>query len=401
MSIPVAPAPAAIDESPTAANAPAAAASASAAPPSARLGAGGFHIPSLDGIRAVSFLLVFLHHGTLHGIVPGGLGVTTFFFLSGFLITTLLRLEAEARGRISLRQFYLRRTLRIFPPLYLSLGAAVLAAVFVFAHPVNLAALLAQAAFLGNYYSLSVPESHILPGTAVIWSLAVEEHFYLLFPVFYIALRRAFPRPVAQVAVMAAVCLGALLWRTYLVTHSDLDDVRQLQRISLCTDTRIDALLFGCMLAVFYNPAVDRYPLGRRAADLLAVAGVVVLLAATFGPGKAFRESGRYTLQSLALAPLFVAAIRGHDRWPWRWLNHRWVSHLGVLSYSLYLFHMMIQEAVQHYVGRLGLVTCDAIALAISLLVAQAMFVAVDRPLARLRKRLSRTPANATPAPAA
>ena len=69
----------------------------------------GFEIASLDGLRAFSILLVFLSHTELNGIVPGGFGVTVFFFLSGYLITTLLRWEAESRGSISLRNFYYRR----------------------------------------------------------------------------------------------------------------------------------------------------------------------------------------------------------------------------------------------------------------------------------------------------
>src|SRR5687768_15370495 len=81
-----------------------------------------FQIPSLDGIRAVSFLIVFLSHAGLEHIIPGGFGVTVFFFLSGYLITTLLRMEAQKTGGIDLRGFYVRRVFRIFPPFYLFLA---------------------------------------------------------------------------------------------------------------------------------------------------------------------------------------------------------------------------------------------------------------------------------------
>src|SRR5207244_9669139 len=85
---------------------------------------GAFHIPSLDGIRAISFFTVFLAHAGLAGIVPGYFGLSIFFFLSGFLITTLLRMEYDQTGKVSLKQFYLRRVLRIFPPFYLVLLVA-------------------------------------------------------------------------------------------------------------------------------------------------------------------------------------------------------------------------------------------------------------------------------------
>jgi len=84
------------------------------------------YIPSLDGIRACSVMVVFAAHAGLRGLIPGDFGVTVFFFLSGYLITTLLRMEHEQTGAISFRAFYLRRVLRIFPPFYLVLIVATL-----------------------------------------------------------------------------------------------------------------------------------------------------------------------------------------------------------------------------------------------------------------------------------
>jgi peptidoglycan/LPS O-acetylase OafA/YrhL len=84
----------------------------------------GLHIPSLDGLRAISFLIVFVAHSGLEWIVPGGFGVTVFFYLSGFLITTLMRVEYRRDGTVSLRAFYVRRVLRILPPFYLVLVLA-------------------------------------------------------------------------------------------------------------------------------------------------------------------------------------------------------------------------------------------------------------------------------------
>src|SRR5262249_59072136 len=84
------------------------------------------YIPSLDGIRAGPVMVVFAGHAGLRGLIPGDFGVTVFFFLSGYLITTLLRMEHEQTGAISFRAFYLRRVLRIFPPFYLVLIVATL-----------------------------------------------------------------------------------------------------------------------------------------------------------------------------------------------------------------------------------------------------------------------------------
>src|SRR5580692_9264612 len=110
-------------------------------------------IPSLDGLRAISILLVFVAHVGLDAVVPGGLGVTVFFFLSGFLITTLMRAEFAKNGHISLRHFWLRRALRIFPPFYLVLLLATLATVLILPPgSFTVAALGVQALQLSNYW---------------------------------------------------------------------------------------------------------------------------------------------------------------------------------------------------------------------------------------------------------
>jgi len=113
---------------------------------------GAFHIHSLDGLRAVAIMIVFLSHAGLSHIVPGLFGVTVFFFLSGYLITTLLRMECERHGRANLRQFFLRRSLRILPPFYLILGLiAAFTAYNVLPGGYHGQALTAQAIFAAKY----------------------------------------------------------------------------------------------------------------------------------------------------------------------------------------------------------------------------------------------------------
>src|SRR5580704_13015777 len=105
-----------------------------------------FHIPSLDGLRAVAFFIVFSAHAGMAFVVPGGFGVTVFFFLSGFLITTLMRVEVERTARVNLKNFYLRRALRILPPFYLVLFLAtgIAASGFISSPPLQIAAIASQ-----------------------------------------------------------------------------------------------------------------------------------------------------------------------------------------------------------------------------------------------------------------
>src|SRR5580658_4318026 len=152
-------------------------------------GASSLKIPSLDGFRAVSILIVFMSHAGLRQIIPGTFGVTVFFFLSGYLITTLLRLEWKETDAISLRHFYLRRVLRIFPPLYLTLAfASVVTLVGLLPGTLTWSAFGAQVMFLANYYKIYRAGFGMPPGMLVLWSLAVEEHFYVGFPLLYIVL---------------------------------------------------------------------------------------------------------------------------------------------------------------------------------------------------------------------
>src|SRR5256885_153939 len=166
------------------------------------------YIPSLDGLRAASVMLVFAAHSGLKDRVPGNFGVTVFFFLSGYLITTLLRVEHDRTGAISLRGFYLRRILRIFPPYYLVLAIAT-ALMLTGALPgprLQLDALAAQALYLTNYYIIGHGWwDGRAPGTWIFWSLSVEEHFYLVFPLLYLLLLRLLPSRSRQALVLAGL----------------------------------------------------------------------------------------------------------------------------------------------------------------------------------------------------
>jgi peptidoglycan/LPS O-acetylase OafA/YrhL len=370
------------------------------APASAR-GRGELHIPSLDGLRALSFGLVFTSHAGLHA-VPGGFGVTVFFFLSGFLITTLMRIEYERTQKVGFGRFYLRRALRILPPFYLVLlSATVLAAVGVVAGPLRWQAVMAQALHYANYWvvfhSGSTGFAH---GTGVYWSLAVEEHFYLLFPLGYSLLRRAGASARRQATVFLTLCGLMLAWRCLLFFAFGASE----DRTGMASDTRFDSILFGCLLAVYGNPVLDPPRIGDRAWKWgLLPLGLLGLLASFAFRGDAFRQTFRYTLQGICLVPVFVCAMRFPRSWAGRVLNLRPLAFLGVLSYSLYLIHLVVLDAVLFRVGsRLGAPLASLMALAITVVLAWGVYEIIEKPCARLRRRLasapSRPPAVAQPA---
>src|SRR5579863_577581 len=264
-------------------------------------------IPSLDGMRAVSFLLVFAAHAGLKNVIPGGFGVTVFFFLSGYLIATLTRLEAEGTGRVSCSNFYLRRALRILPPFYLVLVlAAALSYLGILGNgpPLRQAPVTSQFLHFSNYWIAWRGLDGIASGTGVFWSLAVEEHFYLLFPIVCVALYSLRLSGLRMASFFWGVCAAVALWRCVLVLflHASVD------RTYLCSDTRIDSIAFGCALAMWRNPVLD--PIGTASESTLwerwlFPVGVALLLLTFVVRAPAFRETFRYTLQGAALTPIF------------------------------------------------------------------------------------------------
>ena len=302
--------------------------------------AGSFHIASLDGMRALAVMIVFVGHAGLGHIVPGGFGVTVFFFLSGYLITTLLRREYEHHGTISFPKFYLRRVYRIFPPLYLVLAILIGLELSGFLdREMSWTAVAAQVFHLTNYYLIahpSVEAAPVVPHTVPFWSLAVEEHFYLLFPLALLFLLRN--RGYGQVAAMLGIACGVvLLWRVALLGIVDNPGHYTYH----ATDARIDSLLYGCIMGLWLNPTLDKAPgwiTGRGWAVLCIVA--LALLAISFlWRSEEFRATLRYTLQGIALFPLFYCAVRYHRLALFSWLNTRPVRALGLVSYTFYLCH--------------------------------------------------------------
>jgi peptidoglycan/LPS O-acetylase OafA/YrhL len=349
---------------------------------------GSLYIPSLDGIRAISFFLVFFAHAGLGAIIiPGGFGVTIFFLLSGFLITTLLRMEFARYRRISLRGFYLRRVLRILPPLYVSLALAMVLCRIGKGHPaIPFAGTLAQALQVSNYYEIYAAPAVTMPGSSVLWSLAVEEHFYLIFPLLYIWMCPRFS-VYRQTFILLTLCAAALAWRCILHFHFHAGFIRTYYG----TDTRFDSILFGCVFAIVANPILHDPLHGwflRRMKWLLPLC-VVVLLGTFLDRDESFRETLRYTLQGVALIPLFIAAIHYQKSLPVLFLNLPVMRFLGVLSYSLYLCHGIIMASIES-VWTANPILARAVSLACALCFATLVHHWIERPCTRIRKHLSK-----------
>jgi peptidoglycan/LPS O-acetylase OafA/YrhL len=344
-------------------------------------------IPSLDGIRAVAVSLVFFAHGGLEKLVPGGLGVTIFFVLSGFLITTLMRTEHARSGRVDFRNFYLRRLLRLMPPLLLVLGAAgLLSLLSIIDGGFSSGGLLAAVFYAGNYFVIAHDFQGLPAGIGVVWSLAIEEHFYLLFPPLAAVLLRT-GRPGWSIGTFCALCAGILLWRVWLVMHGT-----SAAYLTMATDTRVDAILFGCGMALVCNPWLDRVaaPNAFRDGAIAAVSLAVLVISLTYRD-EAFRLTARYTLQSVAVAALIYLAVARAHKLPFRWLNARPVAYIGTVSYAIYLSHHMILLGLARHWPLWPWWQLTLAGVLLTLAFVESVRRWVEQPLGRLRRSLRTT----------
>jgi peptidoglycan/LPS O-acetylase OafA/YrhL len=345
-------------------------------------------IPSLDGIRAISVLLVVLAHSGLQALVPGGLGVTIFFFLSGYLITTLMLAENERTGKINILQFYARRMLRLMPPLFVSLAIAYgLTYAGLLSGGITISGLAAQLFYFANYYGLFFDPGNTVPdGTSILWSLAVEEHFYIFYPLFLTLLLRSALRPRTIGTLLGIGCLVVLAWRIHLVQSPDF----VFYRTYYASDTRIDSIIYGCILAVVINPVRERHrddTMSLSQSAVLATAAGTLLLTLLYRD-TAFRETFRYSLQGLALIPLFYFAIRFSDNRLFRHLNSPWITTLGTYSYAIYLIHYVVIMMIAKNAPAIA--AKSFILFPTALLISIAYAAAVDRFVDRYFRQLRR-----------
>ena len=343
-------------------------------------------IPSLDGIRAVAVALVFFAHGGFENLVPGGLGVTIFFVLSGYLITTLMRIEHARSGSINYRGFYLRRLLRLMPPLFIVVAAAgLLAAVSVIDGGFTSGGLFSALFYFGNYHVIS-HDFHGMPaGIGLVWSLAIEEHYYLFYPPLA-ALMLRLGRVGLSVTMLSILCAAVLAWRYWLAFHGGSEAY-----LTMATDTRVDAILIGCLMALLRNPWLDPVPAPKALYDWgTAAVCVAVLMGTLLYRDEVFRLTARYTLQSLAIAPLIYLAVARADRLPFRWLNARPLVYIGTISYTIYLSHHVILLGLAKHWPQLSWIWLTLVGALLTLAVAEPMRRWVEQPCAKLRKRLHR-----------
>ena len=292
------------------------------------------YLPTLDGWRGMAVLGVILYHGReqfprSHSLLMRlathcYLGVDVFFAISGFLICGLLLREYQETGDISLRRFYIRRCFRILPPYYVSLAAICAAGAF-FALPFNFADVPSCLLFYRNYRPLGIDEYGGFY-TAHYWTLAIEEHFYLFWPMLLLVVK---PKRAGRVALFLAMMVFA--WRVIEGHFRLLAGVLPQANLLARTDTRMDALLWGCLAAIYF-PDIRRLAARLRFSQLWFVPASIILIAQRMHP------PGQTLLDAVLFPLLVVSTVVQPHSVMGRVLEWRPLQWIGTISFSLYLW---------------------------------------------------------------
>lgn len=341
------------------------------------------HRPALDGLRGVAVALVVLCHLNIPALdAAGSVGVTIFFTLSGFLITALLFEERRRTGRIDLLAFFLRRARRLLPALMAVVGTVALLGELGVRAAVVPSGVESVLLYVGNW---SLAAGGGLGPLDHTWSLSVEEQFYVLWPLLFLAFARS-----ARALILVAGGLSLYAVAARLVLWDDGDGW---QRIYYGTDTHADGLLVGCLLAIVLEFRRD----GRSRPASTAVLLVAASLFGAVGDGL-----GRFVLSATAV-PVLTAAIifcvaRGEGV---AWLSWRPLTAVGRRSYGLYLWHWPIFLAFGKYAQGPWAVPVAVAMVAIAWVVTLLSWRYIEWPFLNRPSRATtplRTPAGSSPA---
>ncbi|WP_447602505.1 acyltransferase family protein [Nitrospira sp. Nam80] len=336
-------------------------------------------LPALDGLRAIAVFIVIVYHFGFTS-VPGDLGVTAFFVLSGFLITWLLLQEYSQTGSISLGQFYIRRTFRIAPAYY---GFLFLIYIEEQLRGYHWDVLLTLSGFFYfvNYYNAF--NGH--PDTAIAhaWSLGVEQQFYLLWPLLLGAIIHRGSRSAALI-IASTVCLIAG-WRSVAYLYFGASP----SYVYNAFETRFDSLAIGCLLAVCCRLGwfeMAAMTLSRNI--LFPFAILALLLYSRIGGSDSYHYSLGFTVDSLLIAIFMTQLLSLSNRTLWSWIDHPTMVYLGRISYSLYLYHLLAL-GIGHRLVSDSLVIEFTISVFLCVVIASASYWLIERPFLRLRNQFA------------
>ena len=343
--------------------------------------------PSLDGIRAFSVIAVMLYHANIAWLPGGFLGVEVFFVVSGFLITSLLIEERESNHRINLKQFWIRRARRLLPAFFVMLCATAVCVAFYATDsaPDFRRDMLPSLGYFSNWWQIFAVDTPYfaassLPVLRHLWSLAVEEQWYLIWPLlFTVVFGAKWMRPKISGALLIAGS-GTIMVTTALRFVEDNETHTNF--LYLSTFTRSSGLLLGAAVALLWRPwrkISTRFVLARSlAADSLAIVSIAVIgyLMATVHVADARLYQGGLAATTIASAVIVAVVMRPNGLLIKRFFSYNFFAEIGRRSYGLYLWHwpIFVVAHARDSIDRL------AIALAATIIINEFVYQYVEIP---------------------
>jgi len=343
----------------------------------------------IDAMRALAVMLVVVAHAGYGNIVPGGSGVTIFFSISGFIITYLLLRENDQTGGFGIGAFYLRRALKIGPPLLVCILIPTL--ILAIVKTINWPPFVGIVFFYFNWFKAASIDAP-LPGSGVVWSLSIEEQFYLGFAIIWLLTVKF----AARTRILAALAAAAVMWSTatrIILASSSADYA---DRIYYGSDTRLDAIAWGILAAIAFHHS-QRQP-GRIQSfvrlctrDFALLAAVVLYLTSLAIRDDWFRDTFRFSLQSLAaiIAILYgFGSTKSLTRTAFNAIvRNRVVQLIGLASYSIYLIHLVAMYYAGHLFDQIPRALSIPALIVVGTVPGVLVYFGVERPVQRMRHR--------------
>ncbi|MBM2658192.1 acyltransferase family protein [Staphylococcus pseudoxylosus] len=312
------------------------------------------YMPGLDGLRAIAVIGIIIYHLNKQWLTGGFLGVDTFFVISGYLITSLLLFEYESTGIINLKQFWLRRIKRLIPAM-LVLVMVVTVATLIFKHAeiVNIKQdAFAAIFYVSNWWYIATDvnyfEQFAFMPLKHLWSLAIEEQFYIIFPIVFILL---------LLIIKKYRNVTLILWIISLVSLLTMIIIGQAQtghsRVYFGTDTRLQTMLLGVIFAFVWPPfKLKKNPnhILRTIIDSIGVVGIALLLMLFFivnDDSNWIYNGGFYLISGLTLF-VIMSAVHPSGYFA-KILGNPLFIYIGKRSYSLYLWHFPVISFIHSY----------------------------------------------------
>lgn len=311
------------------------------------------YIPGLDGLRALAVISIILFHLNSQ-LLPGGfLGVDTFFVISGYLITALLISEYKQYGYINLMEFWIKRMKRLLPAVLFMMGIVLSYTVFFEPEIIKeiKSDVLAAVFYVSNWWyilqDLDYFNQFSIEPLKHLWSLAVEEQFYLLYPILLLVLLKSKDIKFTFYSLVVVSILSAILMIT--LTGADMN----LSRVYFGTDTRLQTLLLGSILAIIWPPFRLKVDMPKKYIKIIDSVGVVsifmlVLIFFKVSDNDLWLYNGGFFLISL-ITLLVISSAVVPSGYLSRVLGNHIFVFIGKRSYSLYLWHYPIIVFVHSY----------------------------------------------------